>query len=404
MTTTLLRAGNHFDGASDALGGPVDILVRDGVIAELGVGLEAPEGAEVIDLGAFTVTPGFIDTHVHLTMGSPLVTQTLWSSAHKALTGLALAQQYLRIGFTTIRDMGAADPEWPVVDIRNAINSGEHPGPRLFVAPHFISPTGGHGDIDNFFNERWGFKVSDPADSLGDIRRTVRREHRGGGDWVKTTNAGGYHSAGDDPAVCTWFQDEMDAVVEAAAQLGMEVAVHCGSADSITQAIRAGVRSLEHAYMIDAEGLRLAEEADVFIVPTMYLNVADVNALAAGTLPAYIVPKFTRDLEKIQAAQRMIAASDKVKIAFGTDAGMFPFADGAKEFAAMVTCGIAPARALRAGMSVAAELLRCDDIGTIAVGRTADLVAMPGDPIADITATERVCFVMKGGAVVRHDA
>ncbi len=402
MSTVLLRCGKHFDGVSDSLGGAVDLLVEDGVITAMGSDLAAPDGAEVVDLTGLTVTPGFIDTHVHLTMGSPLITQTLFSSARKALTGLALAQKYLQIGFTTVRDLGSADPEWPVVDIRNAINSGEFVGPRVVVAPHFISPTGGHGDIDNFFNERWGFKISDPADSVGDIRRTVRREHRGGGDWVKTTNAGGYHSAGDDPAVCCWFDEEMDALCAAAAQLGMDVAVHCGSADSVLQAIRAGVRSLEHAYMIDAEGIDLAEKSDVFVVPTMYLNVADVNALKAGTLPAYIQGKFTRDLEKIQNAQRMLAASS-IKIAFGTDAGMFPFDDGAKEFAAMVQCGIDPARALRAGTSVAADLLRLDDVGTLAVGKVADIVAMPGDPVDDITATERVCFVMKGGKVVRHD-
>lgn len=291
------------------------------------------------------------------------------------------------------------------MEIRNAINRGAFVGPRLFVAAHFISPTGGHGDIDNFYNERWGFKVSDVADSKGDIRRLVRREHRGGGDWVKTTNAGGYHSPGDDPAVCTWFDEEMDAVCEAAAQLGMDVAVHCGSADSITQAIRSGVRSLEHAYMIDAEGIKMAEAADVYVVPTMYLNVADVKALEAGTLPDYICGKFTRDLDKIQDAQRMIASSDKVKVAFGTDAGMFPFDDGAREFQAMVQCGIAPARSLRAGMSVAAALLRCDDIvGSLAVGKIADIVAMQGNPIEDITATERVTFVMKDGKVIRNDA
>lgn len=402
MTSTVLRCGNHFDGVSDEMGGAVDILVRDGVIAEIGTDLTVPDGAEMIDLSGLSVTPGFIDTHVHLTMGSPLITQTLWSSAHKALTGLSLALEYLNLGFTTIRDMGAADPEWPVVDIRNAINGGELPGPRLFVAPHFMSPTGGHGDIDNFFDERWGFKVSDPADSIGGIRRIVRREHRGGGDWIKTTNAGGYHSAGDDPAVCTWFQDEMDAVCEAAAQLGMDVAVHCGSADSIIQGIKAGVRSLEHAYMIDAEGVRLAEESGVFLVPTMYLNVADSNLLASGNMPKYIKCKFERDNDLIKEAQKLIAASS-IKIAFGTDAGMFPFSEGAKEFAAMVQCGIDPARALRAGTSVAAELLRVDDIGSLEVGKVADIVAMKADPIADITATENVTFVMQGGTVIRHD-
>lgn len=180
------------------------------------------------------------------------------------------------------------------------------------------------------------------------------------------------------------------------------MAVHCGSADSIIQGIKAGVRSLEHAYMIDAEGVRLAEESGVFLVPTMYLNVADSNLLASGNMPEYIKCKFERDNDLIKEAQKLIAASS-IKIAFGTDAGMFPFSEGAKEFAAMVQCGIDPARALRAGTSVAAELLRVDDIGSLEVGKVADIVAMKGDPIADITATENVTFVMQGGTVIRHD-
>jgi imidazolonepropionase-like amidohydrolase len=402
MGSYVLVCGALFDGVAEELSGPTEILVRDGRIAAIDRTVDRPDGPEVIDLSERTVCPGFIDTHVHLTMdASDLGSQTLASSASKALTGLGLAQEYLRYGFTTLRDLGTMDPEFPTVDLRDALTAGLVAGPRLVVAGHVLSSTGGHGDVGGFYAPRWDLPVSSVGDGTEQIRRLVRREHAFGSDWIKTANAGGYFSAGDDPARCTWFDDEMAALTATAAQLGMPVAVHTGAAEACKQAIRHGVRSLEHAYLIDEEGVGMASRAGTYVVPTMQMTQEDLGALAAGTLPEQAVWKFGRDNRQILDSQRLVAASD-VKIAYGTDCGMFPFSHGILEFQAMVTAGLTPVRALKAATSVAAELLGRDDLGVLAPGSCADVVAMPGDPIADIAATAGVDFVMSRGAVVRR--
>ena len=402
MTDSVVVCGAVFDGVSGELAGRTELRVHDGVIAEMGPSVSRSD-AEVIDLSDRTVSPGFIDTHVHLTMDAgALAMQTLGSTATKVLTGLSLANEYLRLGFTTLRDLGCMDPEFPTVDLRNAIDRGLVAGPRLVVAAHILSSTGGHGDLSGFYPSRWDLPVSAVADGIGEIRRLVRREHAHGSDWVKTVNAGGYFSVGDDPARTSWLDEELAALCATAAQLGMPVAVHTGAADACKQAIRAGVRSLEHAYLIDEEGAEMATAAGVFVVPTMQMTQEDLAMLHAGTLPEQAVWKFSRDSEQILESQRVIAASD-VKVAYGTDCGMFPFSHGILEFQAMVDAGLTPLRALRAGTSVAAELLGRDDLGVLRAGASADLVAMPGNPLADIAVTADVDFVMRGGTVVRAD-
>jgi imidazolonepropionase-like amidohydrolase len=401
MNATVLVCGEVFDGTSDTLTGPAEILVEDDRIANIGGSVGRPPAARVIDLSERTVSPGFIDTHVHLTMdASNLAAQTLASSAAKALQGLSLAREYMSYGFTSLRDLGTVDPEWPTIDLRNALDTGLVDGPRLVVAGHILSASAGHGDLRGFYASRWDLPISALADDAGGIRMLARREHAFGGDWIKTTNTGGYFSRGDDPARVTWFDDEMDALTSTAHQLGMPVAVHTGAAEGCKQAIRAGARSLEHAYLIDAEGIEMAEQAGTYIVPTMQMTQEDLHALQAGTLPAQAVWKFERDKESILASQRLLARSD-IKVAYGTDCGMFPFSRGILEFQAMVNAGLSSVRALKAATGLAAELLGRDDLGVLAPGKLADIVAMPGDPIADIGATANVDFVMKGGVVHR---
>ncbi len=354
MSATVLVCGAIFDGASEELTESAEILVEGNRISKIGHSVDRPRGAQVIDLSDQTVAPGFIDTHVHLTMdASNLARQTLESSATKALKGLSLAREYMSYGFTTLRDLGTADPEWPTVDLRNAINAGFVEGPRLVVAAHILSASAGHGDLRGFYNPRWNLPVSAIADDAGCIKALVRREHTFGSDWIKTTNTGGYFSAGDDPARVTWFDDEMEVLTSTAHQVGMPVAVHTGAAEGCKQAIRFGARSIEHAYLIDSDGIQMAERAGAFIVPTMQMTQEDLHQLQAGTLPCQAVWKFRRDNEKILAAQKLLAAS-QVKIAYGTDCGMFPFSHGILEFQAMVNAGLSPVRALKAATSVAA--------------------------------------------------
>jgi imidazolonepropionase-like amidohydrolase len=198
----------------------------------------------------------------------------------------------------------------------------------------------------------------------------------------------------------TWFDDEMEVLTSTARQLGMPVAVHTGAADGCKQAIRLGARSIEHAYLIDAEGLQMGEQAGAYVVPTMQMTQEDLHELQAGTLPCQAVWKFRRDNQKILASQRLLARSN-VKIAYGTDCGMFPFSHGILEFQAMVRAGLSSIRALKAATSVAAALLGRHDLGVVAPGKLADIVAMPGDPIEDIGVTAKVDFVMKDGIVYR---
>lgn len=401
MSTVILLCGRLFDGVSDHLSGPAEILISGNRIASIARTMNRPSDAQVIDLSDRTVSPGFIDSHVHLTMDATnMARQTLESSASKALKGLSLAREYMRYGFTTLRDLGTADPEWPTIDLRNALRSGIVEGPRLIVAAHIISASAGHGDLRSFYNSRWNLPVSAIADDVGTIKALVRREHTFGGDWIKTTNTGGYFSAGDDPARLTWFDDEMEALTATARLLGMPVAVHTGAPEGCKQAIRFGARSIEHAYLADAEAIQMAQKANTFIVPTMQMTQEDLSELHAGTLPCQAVWKFSRDNESIINAQRLIAKSE-AKIAYGTDCGMFPFSHGVLEFQAMVNAGLSPIRALKAATSVAAELLGREDLGVLAPGKLADIVAMPGDPIADITATAKVDFVMRDGVVYR---
>lgn len=402
MSGIVLLCGRMFDGVSETLSGPMEILVEKNRITSVGRSVERPAGAEVIDLSARTVSPGFIDTHVHLTMDAAnLARQTLESSASKALKGLSLARDYMNYGFTTLRDLGSADPEWPTIDLRNAINAGLVQGPRIIVAAHIISASAGHGDLRGFYNPRWTLPVSTIADDPASVKALVRREHVFGSDWIKTTNTGGYFSAGDDPARVTWFDEEMQALTSAAHQLGMPVAVHTGAAEGCKQAIRFGARSIEHAYLIDSEGLAMATQSGAFVVPTMQMTQEDLHSLHDGTLPCQAVWKFRRDNEKIIASQRLIAASE-VKVAYGTDCGMFPFKHGILEFQAMVAAGLTPIRALKAATSIAAEMLQRSDLGTLVPGNLADIVAMTGDPFADIAATANVDFVMKDGVVYRR--
>jgi imidazolonepropionase-like amidohydrolase len=409
MAATLISGANVWDGISDSAA-PRQVLVVDGRIQRIAETIEPPADARVVDLPGHTLTPGFMDCHTHVTVAPPLgPALAADSSTAKTLKSLPVLRALLHNGFTTVRDLGCGDVDYPTVDLRNAVAAGIVEGPRMLVAPHMISARGGHGDFSGFLADEYQgpdrpLELA-AADGADEIRTRVRQEIRAGADWIKFAATGGFASPSDDPGQATYSQDEMDALVAAAADLGVPATPHSYGDEGIRRAVRAGVRSIEHGNLASAEALRMMEDTGVFLVPTQYAILSgarrdDEDPLWSG-VPEYVRRKARKYRGALLDAAERVAAS-KVRIAFGTDAGMFPHHDNWQEFPMLVSSGITPLRALQAATSVAAELLQLDDLGVIAEGKIADLIAMPGDPFTDIEVTGRVDFVMKEGVVCKQ--
>ena len=296
-----------------------------------------------------------------------------------------------------------------VRDLKLAGERGIIPGSRLVCSGHMISSRGGHMNAMLSLapdSHPWENCLADGPD---EIRKVVRNEIKHGAEWVKYAASGGFSTAGDDPLQVTYTQEEMDALVATARDFNRPVAAHVFGDEAIRRSVLAGVRSVEHGSMISEETLRLMEKNSVYIVPTQLMATRPARLAAddafwqALNAPAHMRIKVRKYQDALLEGARNIA-SGKVKIAFGTDLGIFSYrTNGACEFSEMVENGITPVRALRAATSVAAELLQRDDIGVLAPGRNADIIAMPGNPFKDITVTERVDFVMKGGTVTKRD-
>jgi imidazolonepropionase-like amidohydrolase len=411
MSATLITGAAVWDGIS-AQATPHQVLVADGRIQRVADAIDAPPDARVVDLTGHTLTPGFIDCHTHVTLAPPVgLLMALDSSTTKTLKSLPVLRALLMNGFTTVRDLGCGDIDYPTIDLRNAIAAGLVVGPRMLVAPHMISARGGHGDFSGMVADEY----QDPcrplelaaADGADEIRTRVRQEIRAGADWIKFGATGGFASPSDDPGHATYSQEEMDILVATATDLEIPVTPHSYGDEGIQRAVRAGVRSVEHGNLASPATLRMMQDAGVFMVPTQYVILSkahhgedDPNWTA---LPEHARHKFLRYRGALLDAAEGLAASD-VRIAFGTDAGMFPHHENWREFPMMVSTGITPLRALRAATSAAAELLRLDDLGVIAEGKIADLIAMPGDPFADIDVTGQVDFVMKEGVIYKDPA
>ncbi|BCJ37036.1 Xaa-Pro dipeptidase [Actinocatenispora thailandica] len=405
MATTLITGANVWDGIAETAN-PRQVLVVDDRIDRIDETIDPPPGAEVLDLPGRTVTPGFIDCHTHVTLAPNIQELAFLSSPAKTLRALPVLKALLDNGFTTIRDLGCGDVDHPTVDLRNAVAAGLVPGPRMLVAPHILSARGGHGDFSGLLADQYqsagrGMEFA-TADGPDEIRTLVRQEIRAGADWIKFAATGGFSSPSDDPNHTTYSQQEMDVLVATATDLDVPVTPHCFGDEAARRAVRAGVRSIDHGNLISADGLAMIEDAGVFLVPTQYVVLSDLRNLDNDEhwqgRPPYKRAKFVKYRAQLEAAAEHLAGSD-VKVAFGTDAGMFPHRDNWREFGAMVSTGISPLRALRAATSVAAEMLRLDEVGVLAAGKLADLVAMPGDPFTDIQVTGRVDFVMRSGVV-----
>jgi imidazolonepropionase-like amidohydrolase len=409
VADTLIHAGKAFTGTSSTLLEKVTIVVDGNKIKAIQKGfVEAGEGDEVIDLKGHTVMPGLMDMHVHLSSqhGGPQTYLERFSlnEADYALRGANFAQVTLEAGFTTVRNLGDSYNE--TIALRNAISKGIATGPRIYTGGKSIATTGGHADPSNGFAHLLRPDVG-PTQGVvnGEVeaREAVRTRYQDGADVIKITATGGVLSVAKSGQNPQFMTDELDAIVQTAKDYGMTVAVHAHGKEGMKRAIEAGVDSIEHGTYMDDEIRALMKKKGTYYVPTILAGkfVAE-KAKIDGFFPELVRPKAAAIGPLIQKTFER-AHKAGVKIAFGTDSGVSAHGDNAKEFALMVEAGMSPANALLSATVNSAELLGISDIlGTLSEGKLADIVAVSGNPLEDISVMESVSFVMKDGVVYKQ--
>ena len=404
---TIVHCGVLIDGKSDNTSKVMSVLIDKGTIIDVLEGYMDPgTGDTAIDLNNYTVLPGLMDMHTHLSGESnpkKYMERFTLDLDDYAYQSIRFAERTLMAGFTTVRDLGG-----PVnTSLRDAIKKGYLVGPRIFSAGKSLATTGGHADPTNGMK----FKLmGDPGPAEGvvngipDARKAVRQRYKHGADLIKITATGGVLSVAKSGENPQFKEDEIRAIVETAADYDMHVAAHAHGAEGMKRAVRAGVRSIEHGTLMDEETMNLMKERGTYYVPTISAGefVAE-KAKVDGYYPEIIRPKAAKIGPQIKNTFQK-AHQAGVKIAFGTDSGVSYHGENAKEFLYMVQGGMAPMAAIQSATKVAAELLGIEDaLGTIEVGKTADIIAVKGNPIKDISALRDVVFVMKNGVVYKNN-
>ncbi len=384
------------------------VIVKDNKIIEISAGYsESREDHRLLDLKEYFVLPGLMDMHVHLLteLGPESRSRRVTDSAtFTAFRGAANARKTLHSGFTTVRDLGG-NPD-SIFAIRDAIKAGLIPGPRVFAAGSSLAATGGHGDIDGIRSEL--MKIWTPetiCDGAVDCRKATRHAIKYGADWIKITATGGVLSDTATGLGVQMTHDELTEIMNTAHNLGVRVAAHAHGADGINAALKAGVDSIDHGTFLNRESIRLFKKNDAYLVPTL--------------MPGHFIPLtmegnpfFTDSIKKKSMAaaaksKQNFAMAQKagVKIAFGTDTGVTPHGQNAREFTLMVAAGMPAGQAIRAATIVASEMLEiADELGTLEPGKLADLIAVKGDPTTDISVLEQIAVVIKDGKVEKFDA
>ena len=406
---TYIKAGRLFDGTGDSVREKMVIVVEGDRIRSVSAAAETsiPAGATVLDLSRATVLPGLIDCHTHLGARADRydpIYDFKDTPFQSAFAGVLNARTTLEAGFTTVRDVGSAP--FLAVDLRNSINEGFFPGPRVVASGPGISITGGHGDLNNYspqtrvsmFPEERDFGIADGVDQ---VRHVVRAQLKYGVDVIKILASGGVLSKGDNPGAPQFTVEELKAAADEAHMAGRKIAAHAHGTQGIKNAIAAGIDSIEHASLIDDEGIRMAKEHGAYLVMDIYNDDYILGKARDFHIPEEFIEK-EKAIGRLQRENFAKAVQAGAKMAFGTDAGVYPHGDNARQFFYMVKFGMTPAQALRAATTDAASLLgRSQDVGSIAPGKYADIIAVGGDPLANIREMENVLFVMKGGVVYK---